>query len=155
MKYRQLTRHDYNTWELLAKNQFSDEDFCSAEYLNKLGDKVKGWCLLDDNNEWIGCCFINNKWHEYNPNGIHFLEICTFPNYRGKGYGKYLLKIMFENAIGKSKSVCINPNNISSIRLFEKYGFKYHCKHKCWNVYKCRANIFPNQLKELDLVELC
>ena len=154
LKYRKLTEDDYYTWELLAKQQFSDEDFCDAEYLTELKDKVKGWCLLNENDEWIGCCFIDNKIHDYNPSGIHFLEICTFPKFRNHGYGKYLLKIMFDNSLTKTKSVCIEPNNEPSIRLFTKYGFNYWGKHKCWNVYICDKSYYPELLKKLELIDI-
>lgn len=115
--------------------------------------KIKGWVLLNDNNEWIGCCFINTKHHDYNPNGVHFLEICIFPKFRSMGYGKYLLKIMFDNSLSKTKSVCISPTNFDSIRLFEKYGFKFYSKHKCWNVYLCDKDYYPPLFKNLQITK--
>lgn len=154
LKYIKLTKEDYITWEKLAKDQFSEEDFCDKNYLVSSGDKVQGWCILNNQYEWIGCCFISTKKHSYNPNGIHFLEICIFPKYRGMGYGKYLLKIMFDSSLSKTKSVCISPNNIPSIRLFEKYGFKYTQKHKCWNVYLCDKDYYPIELNSLQLKEI-
>ncbi len=154
LKYRKLNNDDLYTWEKVAQPLFSKDDFCDAEYLIKLGNKLKGWVLLDDNNEWIGCCFIDNKKHPYNKDGIHFLEVCTFPKYRNKGYGKYLMKIMFDNSLSKLKSVCIAPDNIASQTLFKKYGFTKHGKRKYWDVYLCDKDFYPDELKQLKMVEI-
>ena len=154
LKFRKLTKADCYAWEAKAKEQFSVEDFCDASYIIDPKNKIKGWILLDDNDEWLGCCFINTKHHDYNPDGVHFLEICTFPKYRGMGYAKYLLKIMFDNSLSKTKSVCIAPDNYNSIRLFEKYGFEKNRKHKCWDVYLCDKDYYPPLLKDLHITEI-
>lgn len=120
-------------------------------YLLKKWDCLKGWVLMTQDKEWIGCCFIDSKLHKYNPNGIHFLEYCTFPRFRGQGYAKYLLKIQFDNAIGMKKSVCINPDNSASVAVAIKYGFKALETHKSWMVYICDNNYYPPELKELEL----
>ena len=138
----------------MARDQFLEEDFCDFDFLFKLKRYIKGWCLLNQDNEWIGCCFISSKYHEYNPKGIHFLEICVFPKFRNKGYGKYLLKIMFDNSVNYKKSVCINPDNEPSKNLFKKHGFKFYVKHKRWNVYKCDKSFYPNELLNLKLTKL-
>ena len=153
LKFKKLTKADFYTWEAKAKNLFAVEDFCDASYILDPENKIKGWCLLDDD-EWIGCCFINTKHHDYNLNGVHFLEICTFPKYRGMGYGKYLLKIMFDNSLAKTKSVCIKPKNYDSIRLFEKYGFKKNGKNKCWDVYLCDKDYYPPILRDIQITEI-
>ena len=154
LRFRKFTKDDCNAWEIKAKGLFSVEDFCDTNYLLNPKNKIQGWCLLDDNDEWIGCCFVDARCHDYNTSGIHFLEICTFPKYHGKGYGKYLLKIMFDNSLSKTKSVCIAPDNYDSIRLFEKYGFKKSGKHKCWYVYLCDKDYYPSVFKDLQLTEI-
>ncbi len=154
LRIRRLTQEDYLVWEEKARALFSKEDFCDAKYLINFKDKVKGWCLINDKEEWVGCCFINTKSHSFNRDGVHFLEICTFPKFRGRGYGKYLLKIMFDNSLNKTKSACIAPNNNASIRLFEKYGFKESGRHKCWKVYLCDKDYYPPLVKSLELKEV-
>lgn len=96
-------------------------------------------------------CFINSKFDEYNRGGIHFLESCIFPKFRGLGYAKYLAKIRFDNSIGYKKSVCINPDNKPSIAVATKYGFKELCPHKTWTVYICEKDYSPIGLKTLEL----
>ncbi len=154
--YRSLKEEDFKTWEDLAKKEFLENDFCDANFLEKNKSRIKGWVLLDNNKEWIGCCFISTRTRYYNENGVHFLEICTFPNYRNKGYGKYLVKIMFDNTLNSEKSVCINQDNIPSIRLFTEYGFKYFDKHKSglWNIYKCDKSYYPEILKDVKIINI-
>ena len=81
------------------------------------------------------------------------MEICVFPKYLHKGYGKYMLKIMFDNSMNMEKSVCINDNNESSKNLFLNYGFKFYGTHKCWNVYKCDKSFYPPKLLDLKLTK--
>ena len=52
------------------------------------------------------------------------------------------------------KSVCIAPDNIASQALFKKYGFTKHCKRKCWDVYLCDKDFYPDELKQLKMVEI-
>ncbi len=154
--YRKLNKDDYKTWENIAKKEFLDDDFCDADYLEKNNDTLSGWVLFDENKNWIGCCFISNKPRYYNEKGVHFLEICTFPKFRNKGYGKYLLKIMFNNSLNLEKSVCINQDNLSSIRLFTEYGFKFFDNHKSglWNIYKCEKSYYPETFNNIKIINL-
>ena len=89
--YREMRKEDLARWEELAKSEFLEEDFCSASYLRNKWRKIKGWILMTPDKEWIGCCFVDSYLHRYNPEGIHFLEYCTFPKFRGQGYAKYLV----------------------------------------------------------------
>lgn len=52
------------------------------------------------------------------------------------------------------KSVCIAPDNIASQTLFKKYGFTKHGKRKCWDVYLCDKDFYPDELKQLKMVEI-
>jgi len=155
--FRRLTVADLKKWETLAKDEFNPEDFCTEEYLLKDWKNTEGWILFDsDTKEWIGCCFVSYGNHKskllYNPDGVVFLEICTFPKFRGKGFGKHLLKIMFLKTVGYKKNTCINPSNAPSIALFTKYGFKKVGPHKNWDVYISDDRITYN-LRDLHLHE--
>ena len=52
------------------------------------------------------------------------------------------------------KSVCIAPDNIASQTLFKKYGFTKHGKRKYWDVYLCDKDFYPDELKQLKMVEI-
>jgi RimJ/RimL family protein N-acetyltransferase len=149
--YRDITEKDLPEWERLACNEFSAEDFCSADYLLENWDKIKGWVLYTQDNEWVGCCFNSWKHHSFNPDGMHFLEACIFPQFKEKGYSKYLIKLNFDYATGYRKSVCINPENHASIALCTKYGFKPASSYKCWTVFICDEDT-PSELKDLKLL---
>jgi len=150
--YRDMESYDLFFWEKFAENEFLVGDFCSYDYLMKDWDKINGWVLFNEEQEWIGCCFNSRKSHDFNPLGIHFLQACTFPKYRRQGYGKYLIKINHDHAVGYKKSVCINPENSASIALCSKYGFKETTFYKSWKVFICEDNYYPTELKYLDLL---
>lgn len=149
--YRKIIKDDLPKWEVLAKSEFLKEDFCSENYLLEQWEEIKGWVLFTEKKEWIGCGFIDTRFHEYNPEGIHFLELCIFPKFRGKGYAKYLVKIYFDNSIGYKKSACIDPQNKPSIALLTKYGFEEIERYKTWMIYLCENDFYPDELKDLDI----
>jgi len=153
LKYRTIEKEDLQKWEELARSEFLERDFCSAEYFLKHWDKIKGWILLTADNEWIGCCFIDTRHHIYNPGGVHFLEHCVFPKFRNGIYGVYLLKIMFDNSIGFRKSACVSPNNSHRIgAMLERVGFiKQDKQHSGWNVYICEKDYYPKELEKFKL----
>jgi hypothetical protein len=70
--YRAMTKEDLTKWESLARSEFLAEDFCSAEYLLKDWETARGWILLTDENELIGCTFNSRKDHAFNPGGSIF-----------------------------------------------------------------------------------
>ena len=80
------------------------------------------------------------------------MEACVFPEYRKQGYGKYLIKICFDNAVGYTKSVCIKPENSASITLCRKYGFNEAGFYKSWKVFICENKFYPTELNNLDLL---
>ena len=134
---RKLELCDLPKWERLAKLEFLESDFCSAEYLEKHWAITSGWVLQTENDEWIGCSFINTKHHDFNMGGVHFLQLCIFPKFRGRGFSEPLMRVMLDHAKGFRKSACINPQNIASIKIFKKFGFKKIKPHKTWDVYIC------------------
>lgn len=152
--YREMRKEDLARWEELAKSEFLEEDFCSASYLRNKWRKIKGWILMTPDKEWIGCCFVDSYLHRYNPEGIHFLEYCTFPKFRGQGYAKYLVKLQFDYAAGVKKSACINSGNDASIAVLTKYGFRAVAPRKSWTVYLCDADYYPSELKDLELEQV-
>ena len=153
LHYRRITESDLPIWEELACNEFLEKDFCSMQYLLERWETITAFVLLTDNDEWIGCCFINKAPHVFNPEGIHFLEACTFPKFRGMGYGKYLVKLCFDNSVGFDKSACIDPKNDTSIGLLTKFGFSKTGKHKHWRLYMCDKNYYPEEFINLNLIE--
>jgi len=149
--YRDFTKEDFPKWDAVARSEFLEGDFCDSAYLLKIWDLLKGWILLGEDGDWTGCCFIDFRRHEYNVGGAHFLEAVVFPKYRGQGYAKYLMKIMFGHSKGYRKSCCIAPANAVSIRNAMKYGFKKIGPHKIWDAYVCDKDCYPPELENLEL----
>lgn len=152
--FREITKEDLSTWERLARSEFLEKDFCSKEYLLERWETIVSFVLMTKEGEWIGCCFINKAPHSFNPKGIHFLESCVFPKFRGLGYGKYLVKLCFDNSIGFDKSACIDPSNDTSIRLLTKYGFFKKRMHKHWGLFLCDKNYYPKELENLNMKKI-
>ncbi|MCL2569865.1 MAG: GNAT family N-acetyltransferase [Firmicutes bacterium] len=135
MKYRKLTKDDTTLWDELARPHFLPEDFYHAEKVLENWDLLDAYVLLTESDEWIGVIFLDYRKHDINPNGIHFLQVFVRPEFQGQGYSNQLMEIGLKYSLGMIKSVCINPNNIASIALFEKYGFKKSHPLKTWDVY--------------------
>ena len=130
-----MTIQDLSKWQVLAESEFMPADFCTAEYLASRWDVIKAWVLADCKDKWIGCGIIKFGHDVINPNGVHFLEICIFPEYRGKGYAKQLLKVMNEHAHGRKKSACVHPSNTASTATILGNGFLKTGTYKDWDVY--------------------
>jgi len=153
MFYRKIEKEDLSMWEKLAQSEFLEDDFCPKDYIIENWEFINGWILMTDDSEWIGCFFNSTQQFDFNSRGIHFLQICIFPKFRRKDNGKYLMKIAFDKSIGLQKSVCINPNNLPSIKLFEKYGFIETNVYEKWLVYICDKNYYPLSLNNIEIFE--
>lgn len=151
LSYREMAKEDLFVWENLAKSDFSPEDFCSADFFLEKGNAAKGWILFNDSNEWIGCCFITFDLFEYNQNGVHFREYWIAPKYRGKGYAKYISKILFDATKGLDKSGCVKSTNTPSIKVMINNGFRKNGRYKIWDLYFCDKDHYPEYLKALEI----
>jgi L-amino acid N-acyltransferase YncA len=85
------------------------------------------WVAEDENKKIIGWVSFQDFYGRPAYNGTAEISIYLLENERGKGYGKKML----EYAIAKSPSLGIQTllgfifaQNLTSIRLFEKMGFK-------------------------------
>ncbi len=99
--------------------------------------------MTEDSNEGKDCCFLIS--HEDNPfavmyigvigNEITISEYIVSPDKRGKGYGTAALKELLNNVTQllnlnvSLATAVIYPNNIASIKAFEKAGFVLASKH--------------------------
>lgn len=138
-------------WDELAKPDFPPEDFCSADFFLEKGDAAKGGILFNDADEWIGCCFVTFDLFDYNQNGVHFREYWIAPQYRGNGYAACLSKILFDATKGLGKSGCVRPENIPSVRVLEKNGFRKNGTYEIWDMFFCDKNHYPQHLKALKI----
>jgi len=149
MTYRELKKSDITQWELLARPEFLETDFCDRDYLLEKWDYLKGFILLNEQ-DWVGVILLDFN-SNVNAGGVSFLQVITFPNYRGKGYTKYLYKLGFDNSKGLFKTGCVDPENIASQNCFINYGFTHKTFYKHWQKYECAGDYYPNELKEVHI----
>jgi ribosomal protein S18 acetylase RimI-like enzyme len=59
------------------------------------------------------------------PDAIHMIDITLLPAYRGKGYGEYLIRQLFDEAalVGKAVSIYVERQN-RALHLYERMGFE-------------------------------
>lgn len=86
------------------------EDHC-AFYCRK---PYKGWYLIDNGIYFLGAIYLSKQ----NEIGIFIL-----PEARGNGYANLAIEMLMKAHPEKQYLANINPNNMPSIRLFEKLGF--------------------------------
>ncbi len=150
--YRQMQKSDLDEWERLAKHEFLNGDFCDKAYLLKDWSDIRGWILMDESGEWLGCCFLDYTHNPWNPDGVHFLESCVFSKFQKRGFSKYLAKLRFDRTIGIQKSACIQPNNTTSIIAISKFGFKKsEIKFEIWDIYICDKDHYPQEFNNLEM----
>ncbi len=107
------------------------------------------WMTENPSIEEKDCCFIIS--HDKIPFAVIYLaiidhcitisEYVVAPNKRGMGYGTAAIKELLNHSIhllnihaSVAKAV-IYPNNIASIKAFEKAGFLFDPKHSDGNAY--------------------
>lgn len=139
-KWKAFKKSDLTQWESEAKSSFSEEDFCNAEWLKENWNILKGWILLNaENNEWIGVMFLSS--HEKdNDMGLaqnHFRECWVSSKYRRMGFCQKLYDKMF-NYFGNNNeiSICVDAENFISKKAIIKNGFKKIGYYECWELYK-------------------
>ena len=65
-----------------------------------------------------------NKVEDMPENVVYIWEVVTRKEFMGRGIAKKLLAYVLDKFNNYTIYSCINVNNIPSIRLHEKYGFK-------------------------------
>lgn len=125
-------RYD-EVWKLLNSLSNKDKEFLALdnpikqkEIHKALNKNNKNAFIMCDNNGNIVAYFRESL----DTNDYHILEdLVVFPKYRGKGYGKEIMK-QFSNTFDKAYVKC-KPDNEPMINLLIKYGFK--CQYEKWD----------------------
>lgn len=152
--FSKLKKEELNKYAELTKGQLAAEEYFSTETLLKDWNEVDSYVLMTENKEWIGWCAISSKGNIINPEGTEFLCGIVFPQFRGKGYLKYLYKIYFDKSIAKPKLMAVNFYHDKLLNLSERCGFKPHKTNIIWNTYICEKDTYPEELRDLELTEL-
>ena len=70
---------------------------------------------------------------------VIWLGICVLPEYKGKGYGNKMMEHLLKCAVKlnvDSISLTVDNNNLSAIKLYEKFKFKIEAEVKNYLRYK-------------------
>lgn len=103
--------------------KYINNDESSKSYVLKNNDKIIGHIKLD---------IINNLFSDSNPY-MYISDLCIHPDYRQKGYGKYLLE--YAEKIGKNINcsyIFLNSSKDSAKKFYESLG--YHVRAS--SIYK-------------------
>lgn len=152
--FSKLKKEELSKYAQLTRKELSAEEYFSPEVLLEEWDEIDSFVLKNKDGEWVGWCAISSKGNICNPDGKDFLCGVIFPEYRGKGYSKYLYKIYFDKSLGLPKLISVSPYQDKLVNLSQRCGFKPHSTNKIWNTYECDKDYYPDELNGLKLVEL-
>ena len=136
---RQVTKHDIDDIFTLRSNPsvskyIARDHYTSVEEVHSFIDKIIAglkdnelgyWAIaLKTDNRLIGTCCL---WHISKENSRAEIGYELHPNFQGKGIMRealgMLLTYAFKTVELHSLEAIVNPKNIRSIQLLEKYGF--------------------------------
>lgn len=83
-----------------------------------------GYIAVYQGNDFCKIEGFPNKIENMTENVVYIWEVVTKKEFMGRGIAKKLLAYILDKFNNHTIYSCINENNIPSIRLHEKYGFK-------------------------------
>ena len=139
--------------ELLAEyEKMSSEVVATEELLNEWifkKEKAEVLFVLEGNKEVGFALFFHNFSTFLGRAGIYLEDLFVLPEYRGKGYGKALLKklaqITIERSCGRLEWSCLDWNK-PSIEFYLSLGAK---KMDEWTIYRLTGK----SLEEMGMIE--
>ena len=121
MEIQKMTFEDYEQIKDNLQKEY-DEFWTSGILKSELENNNNEYFIVKNANDILGFAGI---W--FSPIDCQITNIVVKKGYRGRGIGSLLLKKLIEIAKKSEFDVLgleVNENNISAIRLYEKYGFK-------------------------------
>lgn len=102
-------KHNFLEQQFSAQHTYYQSQFKEAEFL-----------IILYNGLPAGRLYIDRR-----PDTIHMIDIALLPQYRGKGYGEYLIRQLFDEAalLGKAVSIYVERQN-RALHLYERMGFE-------------------------------
>lgn len=156
MKYRFATRNDislilYFIKELASYENMINEVVATEELLSEwIFDKQKAEVIFAlENDKEVGfALFFNNFSTFLGKSGIYLEDLFVLPEYRGKGYGKGLLKTLAKLAVergcGRLEWWCLDWNT-PSIEFYKSLGA---LPMKDWTTYRITGDTLFNLAKD-------
>jgi ribosomal-protein-alanine N-acetyltransferase len=104
----------------IENESFSDPWSRKSYEFEVAGNRFSIPIVLEVNNEIIGHAVVWKIFEE-----LHIATIAIVPEYRGQGWGEFLLSSLMEMAAGAEFALLeVRPSNTGAIRLYEKFGFE-------------------------------
>lgn len=145
MLYRYATEEDVELiydfiMRLASYENLENEVVANVDLLKEwIFDNKKAEVIfaLDENNEEVGFALFFHTFSTFlGRAGIHLEDLFVLPEYRGKGYGKFLIetlvKITKERKCGRLEWCCLDWNK-PSIEFYESLGAKHLGE---WMIYR-------------------
>ena len=121
-------------YEHLADQVVADEETLRREIFDRKGAEVL--FALEDGTEVGFALFFHNFSTFLGRSGLYLEDLFVWPEYRGKGYGKALLRqlavIAVERGCGRLEWVCLDWNQ-PSIDLYKSLGAE---PQSDWTIYR-------------------
>jgi len=121
-------------YEHLADQVVADEETLRREIFDRRGAEVL--FALEDGTEVGFALFFHNFSTFLGRSGLYLEDLFVWPEYRGKGYGKALLRqlavIAVERGCGRLEWVCLDWNQ-PSIDFYESLGAE---PQSDWTIYR-------------------
>lgn len=89
-----------------------------------LGIYHSDYYILEDNHTLVGYVLIRRKMSLKYPNSSWIYDVFILPDYRGKGYGKALMKLAIEKCVEKRILIYVRDDNTSAMNLYKRVGFR-------------------------------
>lgn len=103
----------------IEKESFADPWSRKSYEFEVAGNRFSIPVVLEFNHEIIGHAVVWKIFEEF-----HIATIAVAPEYRGQGWGKYLLSSLMEMAAEAEYALLeVRPSNTGAIHLYEKFGF--------------------------------
>ena len=118
-------QHERIMLQYYSKNDLS-RDTNKGKYclLSLLGVYHSDYYILEDNHALIGCVLIRRKISLKYPNSSWIYDVFILPDYRGKGYGKALMRLAIVKCSKKKILIYVRDDNTSAINLYIRAGFR-------------------------------
>ena len=121
-------------YEHLADQVVADEETLRREIFDRRGAEVL--FALEDGTEVGFALFFHNFSTFLGRSGLYLEDLFVWPEYRGRGYGKALLKqlaaIAVERGCGRLEWVCLDWNQ-PSIDFYKSFGAE---PQSDWTIYR-------------------
>ena len=125
-------------YEHLADQVVADEETLRREIFDRKGAEVL--FALEDGKEVGFALFFHNFSTFLGRSGLYLEDLFVWPEYRGRGYGKALLKqlaaVAVERGCGRLEWVCLDWNQ-PSIDFYKSLGAE---PQSDWTIYRLTGN---------------